>query len=390
MKTIVFHVNVLLAGGIEKVLIELLDALDPNRYHIILSITHYLGDAEILKDKIPPYVRVRYLLESPVLTFAKKKKVQHRISFPEKLFEELVLPVFKKFAIKRKLRAIAAEADVIIDFDMTLAPYYKLMAEKRKIAYCHFSLAQYLRSNKRKLDKLVRRLSHYDRVVMLCDEMVENAAALYPSLAPKLLRIYNALDLQRIRLLATEEAGDLPGLGKHYFVAVGRLQESQKDFATVIKAYAACVRKYGIGQQLLIVGDGPDRTSLENLAKSERLGEKVIFSGFQGNPYKWIGNAELFLFGSRYEGLPTVLIEALALNKPIVATACPTGVKEILMHGKAGLLTEPENVPQFCEAIFSLLHDAERQEEYKSSAPVILAQFDIKNVIRSIEDRLLS
>ena len=132
MKTLLFHVNSLLAGGIEKVLIELLSGLDPAKYHIKLSIAHNLGDLELLRSRIPPYVEVSYILDTPILTNTKKKKVTKNISLPAKLFEDLVLPPFKKMVHVKKLKKLIKDVDVIIDFDMTLAGYTSLFSGKKR------------------------------------------------------------------------------------------------------------------------------------------------------------------------------------------------------------------------------------------------------------------
>jgi glycosyltransferase involved in cell wall biosynthesis len=80
-----------------------------------------------------------------------------------------------------------------------------------------------------------------------------------------------------------------------------------------------------------------------------------------------------------------VLIEALSLGKPIVATECKTGVKEILMYGKAGTLTPVGDINAMCEAMNELLHDPILQQSYKTNSPKILAEFDIKTVIKQFE-----
>src|SRR5690606_31586647 len=130
-----------------------------------------------------------------------------------------------------------------------------------------------------------------------------------------------------------------------------RLNETQKDFTSLILAYAKCRRKYKLTENLVIVGDGPDKDKLKVLAANEGVADNVIFMGYQSNPYNWISNAKAFVFSTKFEGLPTVLIEAHTLGKPIVATASPTGIKELLMYGQAGLLTEPGNSDQLCDAI---------------------------------------
>jgi glycosyltransferase involved in cell wall biosynthesis len=386
MKTLLFHVNSLLAGGIEKVLIELLHGLDPAKYNIKLSIAHNLGELELLRDQLPVYVTVSYILDTPILTNTKKKKVTKSISFPEKLFEDLVLPIFKKRMHNIKLRELMKDADIVIDFDMTLAGYTKLLKDKKKVAYCHFSFAHYWEGNKRKLDKLAARLSRYDKVVMLCDEMKNNITASYPLLSENVIRIYNAVDTQRLHTLAQESLGAYDYLIQEgYFLSVGRLAESQKDFTTLIKGYAACVKKYGVQEKLVIVGAGYSREPLEALAKELGIAEQVIFTGFQANPYKWMKNCTLFLFSSKFEGLPTVLIEALSLSCPIIATTTPTGVEEILMYGKAGTLTKVGDDTAMCEAIHILLHDDELKKRYHEQSQEILKKFEIQYMVREFE-----
>lgn len=393
MTTIVFHINVLLAGGIEKVLIDLLRALDPAKYRMKLSVGYDLQELEVLKGSIPPYVEIIYLVDKPSLTFAKKKRIAGNLSIPGKLYNELVLSPLQRQIWKRRLAEVTKDADVVIDFDTTLAPYYKLLAGKKKVAYSHFSLAHYWQEhgNAGRRDKLAARLSHYDKVIMICDEMKEEAIKLYPQLKDKAVRLYNAFDQEKIKAAAEAPLALPGGVNKdNYFLSLGRLNESQKDVSTLIKAYAASVRKYGIAEPLVIVGDGPDRASLETLVNEEGVAAQVFFTGFSHNPYPWIKHAKLFLFSSKNEGLPTVLIEALALAKPVVATACPTGVKEILMYGKAGKLLPVGDVAEMCEAIWELKDNEAMQAGYREYAQQVLKEFDITTVIKQFEDKVIN
>ncbi len=391
MKTLLFHVSSLLAGGIEKVLIELLQGLDPARYRVKLSIAHKLDELELLRDQVPPFVEVTYILDKPILSATKKKKINKTITTSERFLEEVILPYFKKQAHYRKLKELIKDVDVIIDFDMTLAPYINLFKGKRTVAYCHFSLGHYWDGNNYKLGKLVNRLTKYDKVVMLCDEMKNKAIQLYPQLKENTVRLYNALDNARIQELSEETLGIHDYLLEDgYFVAVGRLAESQKDFTMLIRSFAACVKKYGIKEHLVIIGDGYSRLALEELAIDQEVGEQVTFVGYQTNPYNWMRHSELFLFCSKYEGLPTVLIEALSLSCPIVATATPTGVQEILLYGDCGILINPGDIEAFSEAIYMLLHDKERQQIFRENAKEILGQFEIKNMVREFERLILN
>ncbi len=386
MKTLLFHVNSLLAGGIEKVLIELLSGLDPAKYKIKLSIAHNLGELELLKDQLPAHVSVSYILNSSVLNNTKKKKVLQTISLPEKLFEDLVLPPFKRRLHIKKLTQLIQNVDVVIDFDMTLASYTNLLRHKKTVAYCHFSFSHYWNGNKTKLNKLAGRLSKYKKVVMLCDEMKDNAIRDYPFLAENVVRIYNAVDTSRIKALAEESLGEYSHLLQNgYFLSVGRLAESQKDFTTLIRAYATAVKKYSIKESLVIAGAGYSLPALETLAKELGIAEKVVFTGFQENPYKWMKNCKLFLFSSKFEGLPTVLIEALSLSCPVIATATPTGVAETLMHGKAGILIKMGDDNAFAEAIHKLNTDPALQQAFRENAKEILQKFEIQYMVQEFE-----
>jgi len=387
MQTLLFHVNSFLTGGIEKILLEILKGLDPKRYRIKLSIAFNMGEQELLKPQIPSYVEVNYLLEHYILTTPHKNKKTGQTNTLEKALSEMVLPSVQKIVKRNKLKKILHDVDVVIDFDTTLAPLYKLFAHKKSIAYCHFGFDNIWKGKRRKLDKLAMRLSHYDKLVMLCDEMKEDAAKMYPVLMPKLVRIYNALDLETIRDLSNESVEIPDEFLKHgYFISVGRLHEAQKDFTTLLKAYKTARARYGVKEHLIIVGKGGDKIALETLAKDLEIAEKVLFTGLQKNPYKWMHNAKLFLFSSKYEGLPTVLIEAHALGLPIVATKTPTGVTELLMNGKTGTLVAVGDEDEMAIAIKELSADPALQQQYKIKAAELLKQFEIGYMVPKLEE----
>jgi glycosyltransferase involved in cell wall biosynthesis len=94
----------------------------------------------------------------------------------------------------------------------------------------------------------------------------------------------------------------------------------------------------------LILGEGEDRIPLEALIKEYKLEQDISMPGFVTNPYPFMVHAAGFILSSRWEGLPTVLVEAMSLGTPIIATDCPSGPREILMAGKFGQLV-PVNDP---------------------------------------------
>ena len=119
-------------------------------------------------------------------------------------------------------------------------------------------------------------------------------------------------------------------------LAVGRLTV-QKDFPTLIQAFAHVRRMQPA--RLLILGEGSERSMLEAYVRELNLEQDVSLHGYVENPYAYMSRASLFVLSSRWEGLPTVLIEALFCGVPVIATDCPSGPREILAEGKYGALT---------------------------------------------------
>jgi len=135
-------------------------------------------------------------------------------------------------------------------------------------------------------------------------------------------------------------------------LGAGRLTPA-KDFPTLLRAFAL-VR----GQQparLMILGDGELRADLERLAAQLGIGKDFALPGFVQNPYPYLKQAAVFVLSSRWEGLPTVLVEALALGTPVVSTDCPSGPAEILDGGRLGRLVAVGDASALAEAILDAL-----------------------------------
>ena len=109
--------------------------------------------------------------------------------------------------------------------------------------------------------------------------------------------------------------------------------------------------------RLLILGEGEDRPQLEELIASLGLTDHVKLPGFVSNPFAVLSRAAVFVLSSRWEGLPTVLIEAIACGTPVVSTDCPSGPREILQKGRYGRIVPTEDSPALAAAILATLQD---------------------------------
>jgi glycosyltransferase involved in cell wall biosynthesis len=190
------------------------------------------------------------------------------------------------------------------------------------------------------------------RVVSVSSEMTQMLKDAY-QIEHNLATIYNPVDSDHI-----ENASLLnpdPNLNCNWnnnnisrIIAVGRLNE-QKDFKTLINAFAIAAKQKKL--TLLILGEGEE--PLTRQIADLGLSDLVHMPGFTPNPFPYMKKADVFVLSSRYEGLPNALIQALMLRTRCVSTKCPTGPAEILENGELGELVEVGDTQSLANAILS-------------------------------------
>jgi glycosyltransferase involved in cell wall biosynthesis len=179
--------------------------------------------------------------------------------------------------------------------------------------------------------------------------------------------LYNPIDLKRIATLSEEnlddpwfQAGQPPVI-----VSTGRLHP-QKDFPTLLQAMKLLGSDPKI--RLVILGEGQERTALEELIRRFALRDHVRLIGFKANPYAYMSRASVFVLSSAWEGLSNVLIEALACGCRIVSTDCPYGPSEILENGEYGVLVPVRNPEALAKAIRKILNEPAPKEKNKKQS----------------------
>ena len=165
-------------------------------------------------------------------------------------------------------------------------------------------------------------------------------------------------------------------------LAVGRLCP-QKDFPTLLRAFALLHAR--TPARLVILGEGPDRPALEAQAAALGLDGAVALPGFAANPYAHMARAGACALSSRWEGLPTVLIEAMACGAPVVATDCPSGPREALGGGRYGALVPVGDAGALAAALEAALGGGRRAAPAESWAP-----FHIHHAAQQYEQILLN
>lgn len=328
---IAFFLPNLYGGGAEKVAVNLLEAMSAPD----ISLDLVLADAEgPLLKQLPNHVRLVNLASGRVLK---------------------AIPALSRYLKENKPLALVSH---ISHANVVAILARELAGTKTKLVLVEHNT---LTSTKSKLwrSQFVPLFMKWlypraDVVVGVSEGVAEDIKSQLGLSQEKVNTIYNPVVNDKLFLKAKSslnhpwfEEGSPP-----VFLAVGRLTE-QKDFSTLIKAFAL-VRERKLAR-LIILGEGEARAELEGLVKSLRIHEDVSLPGFIDNPYAYMYNASAFVLSSRWEGLPTVLIEAMACGCPVVATDCPSGPKEILEAGKYGQLVSIGDAATLSEAMLNVL-----------------------------------
>lgn len=177
-------------------------------------------------------------------------------------------------------------------------------------------------------------------------------------------------------LLASEEPVNHPFFNDGQcpvVLGVGRLSE-EKDFPTLIQAFDIVRRKTPL--RMIILGDGEERSRLENLIHMRDLQGLIDLPGFEINPFAYMKKSSVFVLSSKWEGLPGALIQALACGCPVVSTDCLSGPSEILKGGEYGYLVPVRDAEAIASAIGEVL-----QGNIRKPAQDWLDQFTIGSVI---------
>jgi glycosyltransferase involved in cell wall biosynthesis len=193
-----------------------------------------------------------------------------------------------------------------------------------------------------------------DAVVAVSKGVAQDLLNLIPQLAPKLTVIYNPVIDPEFYAKADapvehpwfqpNQPPVILGVGRHH---------PQKGFDTLLRAFARMREQ--TPARLVILGEGPERPNLERLAAELGVAVDLDLPGFDPNPFRYMRRAGVFVLSSRYEGLPNVLIQAMACGCPVVSTDCPSGPSEILDGGRYGPLVPVDDVEALAHAMAQAL-----------------------------------
>ncbi len=323
---IVFFLPNLQVGGAERVILHILNSFaENNSKEITLLLGRKRGN---LLSEVNPKIPIFELGADsattsvlPLIKFCKKHQ-------PEKIFaslgSSLAVAIAKPF--------LPQKMEIISRLGNTIGAEKLLISNpiKRKM---------YISAN-----ALIAKKS--DKMIFQCNYMAEDFFRETKTKSKSSQVVYNPVDIDKIVDLKNEEIPE----SDFDFVAVGRLSE-QKDYFTLIKAFEILKNQFQKEYKVLILGEGNLRSQLENEIKNRNLENHVILKGLVANPYPYMRQAKALLSSSLYEGFSNVIVEALCLGTPVIASDCPGANREVLEENQNGFLFETRNPMDFAQKI---------------------------------------
>ncbi|GFD79989.1 hypothetical protein KUL118_28510 [Tenacibaculum sp. KUL118] len=332
----VFIINSLEGGGAERVMVKLLTIMQS--YFVTKSVPVHL----ILLDNLPesqvcPEYVNKIVLNSEgslVSGYKQLKPVLAELN-PKYCFSFLTRSNFLNVTLAKRLK-------------------FKAIISERVNTTSHLSGG--LKDGVSRL--LVKLLyNKADSVVAVSEGVKADLIDNYAVSRDKISVLYNPYDIDQLQAQASESMSDLPV--KPYIIGVGRLVKN-KNFSLLLNAYA----KANIAEDLVILGVGDEEANLRAQAKELGIENKTQFLGFKANPYPYLSNAEYFVSTSNAEGFPNAIVEAMCLEKAVIATNCESGPAEIIAEKypykvtgaskeKNGILCELNNAEGVASALNS-------------------------------------
>lgn len=164
----------------------------------------------------------------------------------------------------------------------------------------------------------------------------------------------------------------------------GRLSE-EKGILYLLEA-VKLLEEFSLPIKLVIIGEGPQRELLTNMAVSKKILERIIFVGFQKNIEEWLAAVDIFVLPSLSEGTPMALLEAMSMRLPCIASAVG-GISKIIDSGEDGILVAPGNPEEIRDAVRLLVSDRERSLCMAKNAQLKIEQkYNVHTWARSIEN----
>jgi glycosyltransferase involved in cell wall biosynthesis len=367
MIKIFFVISTLEGGGAERVMLNILKHINPDKFRPVLVLFERRGEllaelppeiqVEILKRKRSRY-GLQWLIFLRLATLLRKEKPDAIVSF---MWYPNLISLLAKLLSRSRCRAVVSER-------------YSLSFS------CEGRFTEFLRRFAVRFFYPVA-----DAVIVNSAAMAREFTQMFRFPEDNIVLIHNPMDIGRSNSLSREEVSHSWYQDKvPIVIAVGRLTR-QKGYPYLLRAMKIVLSR-GMDCRLVILGKGAEEEELRKLAAELKIDDRVALLGFQENPYKYLARSTLFVLSSLYEGFPNALLDAISLGVPSIATRCPTGPEEIVTDGVDGILVPPADEKALADAIQRVLLDKELRNKLSGAGKKRAESFMVEEIVKQYEN----
>lgn len=380
MQKVLFVINHMNVGGIQKALLELLKALaKEGRYEVSLFCCKHEG---AFLEKLPKQIIL--LPENPYARICEQPASACRQQGRRYYTLRVLLAVWSKCfgkAVPARLTCkligkLDGEYDVAISYSQPIEDHafcnltneiaLNCVKAKKRVTFVHCDFGSYGGNTKRN-----RRLyQKFDAIAAVSDSVGKRFAQIVPEVADRVYTVYNVCDREEIRRLAEDEpvAYEKPAV-----VTVARLSE-EKGLARCVPVFAR-LQEAGVDAQWHIVGGGPMERALRQAIAEHGMEDTILLHGQQINPYRFVKNASFLLLPSYHEAAPLVFDEAMALDVPILSTNTLSAEEMVCRRG-VGMVCENNEQALYDMLYRALTQGIQRTGAGAANADMCIRQFD--------------
>lgn len=348
-----------MGGGAEKVLANLVNNLSPDKYDI--SVIEY-WHTDVRVEKVNSNIKVL----KPVV---------------DSLKEPLLLRKFKELCLKYCsdiLRLFYANDDYDVEIAFNcLFPTFFVRSNVNALAVFHGDIYNF-RKEKYKYFMQKLNLNKFKKIITISENSYNSIVDVYPKIKNDVVLIKNGLIEKEILNLSKE---NINYMEENYYLYIGRLDSNKNPL--FLLDLADIIKKANNGYKIKIMGTGELFTQLKNEINKRNLNDIVELMGYIKNPYPYIKKSKALLLCSYSEGLPTVLLEGIFLDKPFISTLVG-GVKELAVENSCGIIAS--NPEEFYNAIMKFEKNTKIYNHYVENCKITKKQYTIEVQVKKFED----
>ena len=364
-------------GGVEKVILSLLNNLNKEKFEMTLQVSLYQGE---LRDKVPS--DIRYIKNNKGKEDFSRQSLTRTFQL---LVRNLKVRLFNLFPSISDKIYLKEKFDIEIatsytDFEFVLNSSNKF---SKKIGWFHSDIT--FPKLQPAVPKILNQIPKFDYFIFGSQQTKDIFTQTYPNFKlPENQVILNAIPIEEIKQKAVEFVPDF-GTKDPVFVSVGRLH-SRKGYHKLIEVHNKLI-KDGFAHKIIIIGDGEEKDNLENLTKMYGVQNSFVLLGSLLNPYPYVKNADFFVMPSESEGWPLIIADTLILKKPILSTAVG-GIPEMIRHLENGYLINYDTDEMY-NAMKEFLSNTDVIEKIKKGLENSEKQFDNQKIFDAVENIII-